>query len=262
MPVVRLITRKPCTMDSRLLSSTDADCLTILGIRNRVRLRVFQRDQRDREIQPLLRGKLLLLRDNIRKRLIRHLVIIPLLLEGHTENLLVFKLGRTVGRIDFDDIVIPLLLALQKLQSRIRVPWCNDSIRHFAVDDLCGRLVAHIRQRDEIAIGAHTVDAAGTGISTGERGIIEAFDVIDKASLLKLLGKLPADRRAGRRNMLEGSCRHLAGRLLDILDELPAVERIQEIDVAGTSVQNLNRELGTILHINLRRFLVRVHTIL
>ena len=49
---------------------------------------------------------------------------------------------------------------------------------------------------------------------------------------------------------------------LQLLDELPAVECVQEVDVAGTSVQYLDGKLRAVLHVDPGRLLVGVAAVL
>ena len=58
--------------------------------------------------------------------------------------------------------------------------------------------------------------------------------------------------------MLERCGGREAGSLFQLLDQLPAIEGIQKIDIAGFSVQNLNGKLPVVLHENFGGLLVGV----
>ena len=130
------------------------------------------------------------------------------------------------------------------------------------MDDASGRLITGIRKGDEVAIRRHTIDATCSRIRTGQRRLVESLDIIHEAGLLQLVGKLPSDRGTGRGNVLEGcGCDHTGG-FLEIRNQLPAVQCIEEVDIAWTAVQNLDRKIRAVVHVDLRRLLIRVHTIL
>ena len=62
--------------------------------------------------------------------------------------------------------------------------------------------------------------------------------------------------------MLEGGGGDHAGGFLEIGNQLPAVQCIEEVDIARTAIQDLDRKIRAVVHVDLRRLLIRVHTIL
>ena len=68
-------------------------------------------------------------------------------------------------------------------------------------------------------------------------------------------------RRARRADMLERRRRGQTRRALEFADQLPAVERVKEVDVAGFAVQHGQGQFA-LLHINPRRLLIRVAAVL
>ena len=262
MPVIGLISCETCAVYSGLLSGTDTDGLAVLRICYGVGLRVLDGDEGDGHVETRLLGEFLVLAHDVCESLLGHLVLVATLLEGHTEYLLVLDRIRAVARVDLDDVIVPLLLRLQDLECLLRIVWGNDAIRHFAVDDASGRRITGIRQGDEVAIRRHTIDATCSRICAGKRRLVESLDVVYEAGLLQLIGKLTSDCGTGRGNVLEGSgCDH-AGGFLKIGNQLPAVQCIEEVDIAWTAIQNLDRKVRAVVHVDLRRLLIRVHTIL
>ena len=58
--------------------------------------------------------------------------------------------------------------------------------------------------------------------------------------------------------MLEGGHCHHAGGFFQFLHQLPGVQGVQEIDVAGTAVENGDGQIRAIGHVNAGRLLVGV----
>ena len=260
--MIGLIACETCAVYSGLLSGADTDGLAVLRIRYGVRLCVLDGDEGDGHVETRLLGELLVLAQDVCEGLIGHLVLVATLLEGHTEYLLVLDRIRAVARVDLDDVIVALLLRLQDLECLLRIVRGNDAIGHFAVDDAGGRRITGIRQRDEVAIRRHTIDATCSRIRAGKRRLVETLDVVYEAGLLQLIGKLPADCGTGRGNVLERSGGDHTGGFLEIGNELPAVQCIEEVDIARTAIQNLDRKVRAVVHVDLRRLLIRVHTIL
>ena len=61
--------------------------------------------------------------------------------------------------------------------------------------------------------------------------------------------------------MFEARRSRKAGRFFDLLDKLPGVEGVEEVDIAGTAVQDGDRQVRAVLHVDFGRFLVRVTTV-
>ena len=62
--------------------------------------------------------------------------------------------------------------------------------------------------------------------------------------------------------MLEGGHSRQAQGFLQFLHQLPAVERVQEIDVSGTAGKDRDGQLAAVFHVDLRGFLVGVAAVL
>ena len=260
-PSIRLTTCQSDTVDTALLTGTNADSLTIHSETDRVRLCVLQSNQGNNQVNLCAFGNFLVLSNHILQKLIANLKIVATLLECDTEDLLVLNLSRNKVRIDCNHIVSPLTLCLQNLQGLIGIAGSNNTIRNLPGDQLCSHSIASIRQSDPIAKGAQTVRTAGTGISTSQRVLIKTFNIVNKASLLKISGQNLTNRCRGRRNMLKGCSSNHAGCSLQFLNQLPGVQRIHEIDITGAAIQNRDRQFTSIMHVKFCRLLIRVAAI-
>ncbi len=126
-----------------------------------------------------------------------------------------------IVRVDLYDIVVAFSLGFEDLECLGLIAGGDDAVRYLAPYHLRGGNVADVAQRDPVAEGAHTVGAACARIGAGERRIIQTLDIIDKASLLELIGKRYADSRRGGADVLERGDGRQSERLLELLDELP-----------------------------------------
>ena len=195
MPCVRLACRQSGAVDTGLLSGTYADALSVHSEADGVGLGIFQCDQSDDQVDLRIFRDLLVLGHYVfEQAFIDFNVIVPLL-EGDAEHLPALLFLRLILRVDGDDVVAALLLSLQDLQGFVRVTRGDDAIRDLSLDDVRRRRIAHIRQSDEITEGAQTVRTTGTGISTGQRRVIQAFDVVYEIGFFHLLRQLRAHRR-------------------------------------------------------------------
>ena len=62
--------------------------------------------------------------------------------------------------------------------------------------------------------------------------------------------------------MLEGSSAGQAQGFFQLGNELPGIECVEEVNVAGPSAENLQREILAVFHINAGGFLVGVASVL
>ena len=98
------------------------------------------------------------------------------------------------------------------------------------------------------------VAAPGAGIGGSDGGKLDAFDEID---FFQRRGQRHGDGGPGGADVLEGRGGGQAGCLLQLGDELPAVQRVEEVDVAGLAVQDFEGQRA-VLHKDAGRLLVRV----
>ena len=261
-PGVRLGAGQTGAVDAGLLARAHADGLPVVGIADGVGLGVLEGDQRDDQVDLRLLRQLLVFRDDVLKQRLVDLEVVTALLEGDAEDLLGLLHGRDVALVDGDDVVGALALLLEDLQRLRLIARGDHAVADLAGDQLRGGHVAHVGERDPVAEGAHAVRAAGAGVGAGQRGVIQARDVVHKAGLLQVLRQHAADGGGGRRDVLEGGHGAQAGRLLELLDQLPGVERVQEVDVARTAVEDGDGQVAAVLHVDLGWLLIRVAAVL
>ena len=94
--------------------------------------------------------------------------------------------------------------------------------------------VADVRQGNPVAVGGHPVGAAGAGIGSGNRR--QLAHIVDEVDLLERLAHRDAEGSARRGDVLKGSGGGEAGVLLQLLDQLPGVQGVQEVDIPRLAV--------------------------
>src|SRR5215203_5038612 len=99
-------------MDSRLLSRTDADSLSISNVADGIGLRELERDPSYRHVAHGRFGQILVLGHNIRKIFTGHRAIIAALLHAHAKDLTGFSQLRFVSRVNLYNGIFSLFLFL------------------------------------------------------------------------------------------------------------------------------------------------------
>ena len=257
-PSICLATCQTGAVNTRLLTCADTDGLTVNGITNRVGLRIFEGDERDNEVTYGTLGQIFVLCYNIREQLAVDFKIVSSLLKGDAKNLFGFLNNRNVIGVDLNDVVVALSLALENFKCFGLVAGSDNAVGYLALDEECGGNVANVREGYPVAKGAHTVGAARSCIGASQGGLVKTFDVINEASLFQLFGERNTNRRRRGADVLErGDCGE-SERGFQLLDKLPRVESIEEIDISRSAAQNFDGQLAAILHIDLCRLLVGV----
>ena len=170
-------------------------------------------------------------------------------------------IGNVVG-VDGNHVVVTLALGSKNGQSFLGVAGGDDTVGNLGLDQLCGHLVADIGQSDPVAEGAQTVSAAGTDVSAGQGILVQAFHIFHKAGLLQLQGQNLAHSGGGGGDMLEGGGAGHAGGFLQFLDQLPGVQGVHEVDVAGTAAEDGDGQLAAVVHVQGSRLLIGIAAIL
>ena len=244
-PDVGLVARQSGAVYAALLSGADADGLSVLHVADAVRLRIFQRDERDDEVAPCLGRKGLVLGgDILKQRGVVQLDFVAPLLEGHAEALLALYRLRLVRGVYLDDVVRTLALLLQYLDGLGGIVGGYHAVAHLALQQQGGGLVARVAQRHEVAVARHAVGTAGTGVGTSHGRLVQALDVIDEINLLQRVRQRQSDGGTGRRHVLErGGGAEPCG-LFQFFHQLPCVQGVEEIDIARAAVNHFNRQLA------------------
>ena len=260
VPVVGLAAGQARAVDAALLARADADGLTVLDVAHRVGLRVLERDEGDHHVDLGLGGNLLVLGHHVGEQVGRDLVVVAALLEGDAEDVLGLHGSGHVGRVDLHDVVLAGLLGLEDLERLVGVGGGDDAVGHLALE-VAGHVgVAGVGQGHPVAVGAQAVGAAGADVGAGDGG--ELAGLVDEVHLAVGLREGLAHGGAGGGDVLEGGGGGQAGGGLQLAHELPGVEGVEEVDVAGLAVEHGEGQVGAVPHENLRRLLVGVAAVL
>ena len=256
-PDVGLAASQTRAMDTALLTSSDADGLTVLDVADAVALRIFEGDEgNDKVATGSLREILVDGRDVLEESWVVQLHFISSLLESYAKHLFAFNRSRNIVRVNLNDIVGPLAFFAKNLQGFLRIAGSNDAVAHLALDDEGSRLVASITQGNEVTIAAHTVGTTGAGVGTGNR-TEGHLDVIHKIDAGQSLAQRQTDSSSCRGDVLETGCCRKTCSGFQFLHQLPAVQRVKEVDVARPSTEYFNRKFA-LFHIYTGRFLIGI----
>ena len=240
-PDVGLLTSQSGAVDAALLTGTDTDGLSVLHVAHGVALCIFQGDKSDDQVTTSLgRERLVLCGDILKQCGIIEPYLVATLLEADAKHLLRLYGSGPVGGVYLDDIIGTLAFVLQDFQSLWGIVGRNDTVAHLALDNQCCGLVAGIAQGNEVTIRRHTVGTTGTGVCTGYGTLVQSGDIVHEIDVLQCVAQLRAYGSAGRRHVFERGCRGQTGGLLQFLYQLPAVQCIQQIDVAWAAVNNFD----------------------
>ena len=109
-PVVRLHARQAGAVDAALLARAYADGLAVLHVADGVGLGVFQGDEGHHHVGFRLGGEAPVFRHQVGQKALVDPVLVPALLEGDAEDVLVLLGGGGVIRVDLDHVVAALFL--------------------------------------------------------------------------------------------------------------------------------------------------------
>ncbi len=243
-------------MNTGLLTCSDTDSLTVLNVANTVGLGVLQGDKGNYQVALFVLGNILIVGNDTVKQTVGNVQLVSSLLERHAVDLLPLDLRRCVAVVDPDNVVSTLSLAFENFQSLRFIAGSDNAVRYLALYHLSGGYVAYVRKSDKVTVGGHSVRASRSCISAGKGG--KLAQIVHPVYLFQRVGKRKSHSRTRRGNVLKGSRRAKSRSLFKLLNKLPAVESVQQVDVAGLSVQHLDRQVCTILHKNSGRLLVGV----
>ena len=219
---------------------------------------VFQHDKRNQQIACSGLRDILIYSRTIYQQIGGDFSLIAVLLKGNAKNLLAFGQLRLVSRVDLDDVIGALTLSFQHSQCLLSIARGNNTIRNLTVQHFRSLHVANIGQSNKITIGAHAVSTTSACISICQRGQLQIIHIIN---LFQSITHGQSYCCTSRANMLKGSsCRQASG-LFQLLNQLPAVEGIQKVNIARTAIEHLNGQLSAISHVNSCLCLVGITTI-
>ena len=261
MPDVSFVACQSGAVDSGLLPCTNADCLSVLCEANGVGLCIFQCNQCDNKVALCFLRQVLVFCYYIFQKSLIDGEVISALLKGNAENLFLFLHRRHIGRVDFYDIIVALFLCFQNFQCFLCIAGRNDTIGNLSFNQLCGCCITNIAERNPVPEGGHSVCPSCSCVSQCQRGIIQTLDIIHEAGFFQRITHGCADCRRGRAYMLEGGCRRHTQCFLDFLYQLPAVECVQKVDVAGSAAEDFDGQIAAVLHKDFCRLLVWITAI-
>ena len=235
-PLIGLVAGETCAVDAALLTGSDADSLSVLDIADAVALCIFQCDEGNLQVADRLRSEVLVLRRNLLEEFrVVEIAVVAALLKGDAEDLLVLDRFGYIVRVDLDDAVSTLALGLEDFQGFGCVVGCDDAVADLTLDESGGSFVAGVAQCTEVAIGAHAVSTTGAGIGTGQGRKLKV-NVIHEIDLLQRVAQWQTYGSSCRRYVLEAGGGGQAGSGLELFDQLPAVESVEEVDVACAAI--------------------------
>ena len=246
VPVVGLVAGKTCAVDAALLAGSHADGLAVLHIAHGVGLGILEGDEGHDHVDLGLLGQVLVLRDDVGEQVLVDLEVVAALLEGDAENVLVLLGSGDIVRVDLHHVVVALLLGLQDLQGLVGITGGNDAVGDLVLQVPGGGGVAHIGEGRPVAIRAQAVGAPGTDVGTGDGG--ELCRLVHEVDFLIHIGEGQAHGSAGRGDVLERSGGGQASGGLELLDQLPGVQRVQKVDVAGLAVEDGDGQVAAVTH--------------
>ena len=240
-PDIGFVTSQTGAVDTALLTGTDTDSLSVLHIAYRVRLSVLQGDEGDNQVALGLCCKSLVLGGNVLKQCrVVEFNLIASLFESDTKHLFALDGLRLIAGINLNHIISTLTLILQNLDCLRSIVGSNHTVAHLTLQNLrCGS-VASVRQGYEVTIRRHTVGTTGTGISAGNRTLVQSLNVIHEIDVLQRVRQRQSNGSTGRTHVLERSSSWQTCCSLQLLHQLPGIEGIQEIDVARTTVNHFD----------------------
>ena len=219
---------------------------------------IFQNDERNQQIASSSFGDFLIHSGTVYQQIGGNFSLIAVLLKGNTKNLLAFGQLRLVIRVNLDDVIGALALGFQHSQGFLGVAGSDNAVRNLTVQHLGSLHIADIGQSNKITIGAHAVSTTSTCISICQRGQLQIVHIIN---LFQSVAHRQSYSGACRAYMLEGSSCWQTSGLFQLLNQLPAVEGIQKVNIARTAIEHLNGQLSAISHVNSCFGLVGITTI-
>lgn len=243
-PDVSFVAGQACAVNAALLSGADADGLSVLGVANAVALCVFQGDEGNHQVaasgfaECFVRG-----RDIGKEFVAGEVYFVASLFESYAIHLFAFDgLGAIIG-VHFQYVVSALALFAENFESFGGEVGSNHSVAHFTLDEQSGCLVASVREGDEVAVARHAVGTSGACVGCGD-GAERLGDVVHEIDFAQGVAHGQSHGSTGRTDVLErgGGGQTCGG--FQLAHQLPAVEGVKEVDVAGTAAEHFDGEFA------------------
>ena len=183
---------------------------------------------------------------------------VTVLFKGNAKYVFGFAQFRNVVRVNFDYVVGTVTFGFENCQSFFGVARSDNAVGYFASQHSSSFFVANVGQGNEVTIGAHTVSATSTSVSSCQRGQFQVVNVVD---FFQGVAHRHSNSSTSRANVFEGSSSRKTSSFFQFFNQLPAIESVQEVDKAGTTVQHFDGQFFVIFHINASFSLVGVATI-
>mmetsp|Transcript_15992 Transcript_15992/g.42294 ORF Transcript_15992/g.42294 Transcript_15992/m.42294 type:complete len:537 (+) Transcript_15992:169-1779(+) len=258
-PCSDLPARQLNAIHAALLAGPDADHHAVLGVADRIGLRVLDRDHAQNHVQLGLLAQLLLGRHHLRQEAGVADLVVALLHETEAADHSVFHLRELEVIVCLQHNELASLLGLQDLQGLGLETRRDDAVADLDLQDIGRRHIHLVRDGDEVAEGAHRVGVARAHVRRGHLAEGLALDLVD---LDLRLAEGHADGGACRAHVFEGRGRGFAGALGELVDQLPSIHGIQEVDVPWDAGEHLEWQPPAVHGAQAGRQLVRVAAVL
>eukprot|EP00051_Salpingoeca_urceolata_P016489 m.218832 g.218832 ORF g.218832 m.218832 type:complete len:376 (-) comp18689_c0_seq6:884-2011(-) len=237
MPRVDLAACQLDAVHAALLSSTNARNLPTLCVAHRVGLCVLDGDGGNDEVPLGLRGDGCFCHDVVQQCL-GDLSVVSLLAKSDTKNLLKLVLRWSVRLVSLENQVLASFLFLQDFQGFRLVVVGNDTVADLAAEDLRCRHVHGAADGGKVPKARHGIGVAGTHV---RHGLLRESLALDLVGLFQLGRQRHKYSCTSGADVLERGCRRQTSGRVEFDDELPSVESIHKVGVAGRSVEHLKR---------------------
>ncbi len=191
-------------------------------------------------------GQVVILGDDVGEQRLVDLEVVAALLEGDAEHVLVLLGSGDIVRVDLHHVVVALLLGFEDLQGLVGIAGGDDAVGDLVLEVLGGGGVAHVGQGRPVAVGAQPVGAPGPDIGAGNGGELRVG--LHEVDLLVHLAQGQAHSGAGGGDVLEAGGGGQAGGGLELPDQLPGVQGVQKVDVAGLAVEHGDGQIAAVPH--------------
>lgn len=163
--------------------------------------------------------------------------VVALLGQPQPVHLAVLLRRRDKTGVGFEDQETALLLPAERRHRARRIPRRDDAVADHAGQQRRQFLVHRVGHGGEVAVGGLRVGVTGADVGAGQRAAVEVGAVERRGGGIERAG----ERGAGRRDVLERRRRGPSQRPGRVPDQLPAAQRVQQVDVRRLAVEHPDR---------------------